>query len=197
MHAQHAHTSGLTYPAGYENGQWRNLRPSVDGTAVPLTYAKGTNDPTLDIFEHDGDLGQVAVHYSADNVDFNEPTAGASAYAAFCKACHTDFHGSSSDANMHDADGWLRHPTADRNIGEAGMAHISSLDQYNSHTNKVKVMVGTAADDYTPSCFSCHKAHGNQNAFGLIYMRGTGTVTEQGDDGNAARDLCRQCHIQG
>ncbi len=37
--------------------------------------------------------------------------------------------------------------------------------------------------ELTPSCMSCHKSHGNQNAFGLIYMVGTGTVTEQGDDG--------------
>ena len=51
--------------------------------------------------------------------------------------------------------------------------------------------------DVTPSCFSCHKAHGNKNPFGLIYMSGTGTVTEQGDTGGRAlEDLCRQCHSQ-
>jgi hypothetical protein len=44
---------------------------------------------------------------------------------------------------------------------------------------------------------SCHKAHGNQNSFGLIYMSGTGTVTEEGDDGVQAKDLCKQCHVQG
>jgi hypothetical protein len=41
------------------------------------------------------------------------------------------------------------------------------------------------------------KGHGNQNAFGLIYMLGTGTVTEQGDDGVDARNMCRQCHGMG
>jgi hypothetical protein len=43
---------------------------------------------------------------------------------------------------------------------------------------------------------SCHKSHGNQNAFGLIFMSGTGTITDNGD-GGAYRDLCRQCHRQG
>ena len=48
----------------------------------------------------------------------------------------------------------------------------------------------------TPSCFSCHKGHGDKNAFGLIFMAGTGTVTEEGDGGQY-RDLCRQCHTEG
>lgn len=44
---------------------------------------------------------------------------------------------------------------------------------------------------------SCHKAHGNRNPFGLIFMTGTGaTVTEDGD-GGVYKDLCRQCHTQG
>jgi len=54
------------------------------------------------------------------------------------------------------------------------------------------------AADNTPSCMSCHKSHGNQNAFGLIYMSGTGTVTEEGDvNGTQSKDLCKQCHVQG
>ena len=51
--------------------------------------------------------------------------------------------------------------------------------------------------DSTPTCVSCHKGHGNQNAFGLIYMAGTGVVTEEGDDGAQAKHLCGQCHVQG
>jgi hypothetical protein len=55
----------------------------------------------------------------------------------------------------------------------------------------------TTDTDLTMSCMSCHKGHGNQNAFGLIYMLGTGTVTEQGDAGVDARNMCRQCHGMG
>jgi hypothetical protein len=91
------------------------------------------------------------------------------------------------------------------NIGESGASatFISSLSQFNGHTNRVKVMDsqglwnGTAADNtVTPSCFSCHKSHGNMNGFGLIFMTGTGTRTEEGD-GGVYKDLCRQCHVQG
>jgi hypothetical protein len=53
----------------------------------------------------------------------------------------------------------------------------------------------------TPSCFSCHKGHGNDNPFGLIFMGGaTATAvtpaTENGDGGNF-RSMCHQCHAQG
>ena len=56
---------------------------------------------------------------------------------------------------------------------------------------------GVANTDLSPSCMSCHKGHGNQNAFGLIYMLGSGTITEEGDNGVDARNLCRQCHGMG
>ena len=88
------------------------------------------------------------------------------------------------------------------NIGAIGGGH-SSLSQYNLHLNKVKVMseVGVwnpAGADVTPSCMSCHKAHGNGRSFGLIYRQGTGTLTEDGDTaGNQLEDLCGQCHVQG
>ena len=40
--------------------------------------------------------------------------------------------------------------------------------------------LGTGANTtVTLSCMSCHKAHGNKNAFGLIFMKGTGTRTEE------------------
>jgi hypothetical protein len=98
---------------------------------------------------------------------------------------------------------WKRHPTADVNIGTPAATFISSLTQFNSHTNRVKVLDsqglwnGTTADNtVTPSCMSCHKGHGNKNPFGLIYMTGTGSPTEDGD-GGVYKDLCRQCHVEG
>jgi len=79
------------------------------------------------------------------------------------------------------------------------------VDLYAAAGNKVKAMNKdgnwNSTDpldhaDTTPSCFSCHKAHGNDNAFGLIFMSGTGTVTENGDNGTMVEDLCGQCHVQ-
>jgi len=48
----------------------------------------------------------------------------------------------------------------------------------------------------TPSCFSCHKGHGNNNTFGLIFMGGNSTISEEGD-GGSFRGMCHQCHSQG
>ncbi len=196
------------------NSNFRNL----NGVITPITYAKGTNDTTKDVFLRSWVLGQISTNYSVGNVDFNEPNTNQSAYGRFCKGCHTDFHGQKGDSNMGGSSGveWLRHPTAGANIGAVGGEH-SSLDTFKNRLYRVQVMSpsgnwgtqgqawGAAPNDLTPSCMSCHKAHGNQNPFGLIYLKGTGTITEEGDaDGNAAassgggaRNLCKQCHVQG
>jgi hypothetical protein len=173
-----------------------------------MTYAVGTNNTALAIFEGSDALGNIPAHYGIANVDFNEPDETKSAYADWCKSCHTSFHGAKGGAevggNATNSE-WLRHPVADVNIGAQTGGH-SKLTTWNKagRANWVKVMSpsgdwGThTLTNLTPSCFSCHKAHGNKNAFGLIYMSGTGTVSEEGDSvGTQARDLCRQCHSQG
>jgi len=76
------------------NASYRNL----DGVICPVTYTKGTNDLTKDVFLRSWTLGDLANNYGVANVDFNEPAATAqnqgSALSKFCKGCHTDFHGS-------------------------------------------------------------------------------------------------------
>ena len=42
---------------------------------------------------------------------------------------------------------------------------------------------------------SCHKAHGNTNAFGLVFQTGAANPGENGD-GTQAKALCGQCHVQ-
>lgn len=194
-------TTGVTYTdladpvTAAANGQWRNLTSKPNGSTTPvrLAYVKGaTNDPNAEIHELDGTLGQISTHYSVDNVVFNMPDTTKSAYADWCKSCHTAFHGNKSTANMYNGTDWVRHPTAD-----ALISTTSTSRWIVSGPNQPKVLVGAAANTFTPSCFTCHKSHGNQNAFGLIYMSGTGTVTEQGDDGTGIRDMCRKCHSQG
>ena len=185
--------------------QYRNLRTSTSLTnkfyQKALTYATGTNVSTAAVYQ------RFARGYTEPDVDFNEPNQNESAYGNWCAACHPTFHGPGGDADMGSAPGgnagrlfpWLRHPVADVNIGQNS---ASMKAQYAGRTNKVKVMDNTGAwgavpdASVTATCFSCHKSHGNQNGFGLIYMSGTGTVTEEGD-GGAYRDLCRQCHTQG
>jgi hypothetical protein len=170
---------------------YRNLRNS--GSLFggdTLTYAIGSNDLTKDVFE------RSAGAYTEADIDFNEPNVAGSKYGQWCQNCHTDFHGAAGSANMGGgAVPYKRHPVMEVNL--------STTARYTTVPNKVKMMdsqglwVGTATNNtLTPSCMSCHKAHGNKNAFGLIYMYGTGTRSEEGDGGQF-RDLCRQCHRQG
>jgi hypothetical protein len=213
-HHQHG-SAGRGFPdtLGGGTGMYRNLRSSAGGVSGHwVTYRVGTNDLTKDVFQKTTGPG-VAAHYEVANVEFNEPDQTKSAYGAWCQGCHTDFHGSSADANMRDpladpGEGWFRHPTGDVNIGAIGGGH-SSLTQFKGNAFRTQVMNNhedrgtqgspwTAAPaDLTPSCFSCHKAHGNMNAFGLIYARGDAALTEEGNTGADARSLCRQCHVQG
>lgn len=192
-HAQHGHKAF----------QYRNLRMFV--STDTLDYAITTNNLNKAAFE------RAPRSYADADVDFNEPHQW-SDYAKWCGGCHTNFHGVGGDANMGSVSGgyvnggipWKRHPVADVNIGAAA-SYVSSLTQFNSHVNRVKVMDsqglwnGTTADNtVTPSCFSCHRSHGDKNPFGLIYLLGNGVnpVTEEGD-GAQYKNLCRQCHVQG
>lgn len=174
--------------------QYRNMRSSTRSTSIwyqkYVTYSIASYDTLSDVYE------PSAADYNDADIQYMEPHTNASAYAAWCKTCHTDFHGSSTDANMNDGSDWVRHPTADVNLGS------SLMTQYGTHTNKVKVMDSShlwtaASTTLTPSCMTCHKSHGNKNAFGLVFMGGTGTVTEEGDGGQLYRSLCKQCHTQG
>jgi hypothetical protein len=204
-HTQHGRSSG-------GNSLYRNANVFVNGSpAVPfMTYAIGTNNTTKDIFERDATNGG-ANHYDYNNVDFNEPATNASGYGQFCQQCHTDFHGSKASTNMKsDAatlDEWLRHPTSDADIGAIGGGH-SSASRFAGRAYKVKVMnpngdwgtYGTANTGVwtsaTPSCMSCHKGHGNNNAFGLIFATGSAAIGEDGDVAAPYKVVCGQCHSQ-
>jgi hypothetical protein len=202
-HHQHGY-GGFGHPDG--GNQYRNLRADPgNGSAKWVTYnwdQIGTNDTTKDVFERN------EAEYDESDVDWNEPDNTESAIGNWCGGCHTNFHGTPGDANTVGGSPsgssyahFLRHPTAGVNIGAIGGGH-SGLGIYNSHTNKVKVMseVGVwdpAGTDVSPTCVSCHKSHGNGNAFGLIYRSGTGTLTENGDsNGTQLENLCGQCHTQ-
>jgi hypothetical protein len=195
-------------PHGIET-QFRNLwTTDIPGDKFEnkvVSFAFGsTNDLTKDVWLHDGI--DASYRYGIAGTDFNEPDPTKSHYGDWCASCHGDFHGSGGSANVGGASGgdaggnpWVRHPSADVNIG-AHSPDMSSLAQFQSHANRVKAMSSSGnwstGADVTPSCFSCHKAHGNKNPFGLIYMSGTGVVTEEGDSGTSNRDTCRQCHVQ-
>ena len=190
------------------NAYYRNTRSRGVASAARhyISYAVGTNNTAMAVFESSTGL---ASHYSVDNIDFNEPYQDSSAYAAYCKDCHTDFHGNSTNDNMYNLtdSAWVRHPTAGANIGVAATSRGPA--RFPNRLYRVKVMSSTGdwgtqgqawttnvPTDLTPSCFSCHKGHGNQNAFGLIFATGNAAIGEQGD-GGSFKVTCQQCHGVG
>lgn len=217
-HAAHGGGAGANHSD--PQGSYRNLGGygTGPGSSAGIRYARvDQGDPLTDAWVvEDVSSGVAAGHYGVTGIAFREADQTKSGYADFCKGCHSDFHGDVGGAEIGgtgtapDVEGFIRHPTNGVDIGAIGGGH-SRLEVFAGHTNQVHVMSAlatkagsyTAAEtDLTPSCMSCHKGHGNQNAFGLIFMSGTGTVTEQGDDATLAgtggvRALCKQCHGQG
>jgi len=185
-------------------GQWRNLSYRPGGTTGKYVNYEKSSEP-VDLTK-DVKWRLSSAHadgaYETDNVDFYEPVINASRYGAWCQGCHTNFHGNSSDPNMANADGWIRHPAAEADLGTTGAA------DFGSHAYRPQVMSanGTwgvqgdstfaAPTDLTPSCFTCHKSHGNGNSFGLLYMTGRAPRSENGD-GTKITVTCKICHRQG
>jgi predicted CXXCH cytochrome family protein len=184
---------------------YKNLRAvraldtyGVFDALLGVTYDKSSGN-SKDVFLHYGDGSDtVSKRYSVGSMDFNEPASGKSGMGEFCAMCHGLFHGASTDGYMKSTGGWLRHPTADANISAIS---DSPYLPYSGIDYKVKVMDsdGDWANpdgDETPTCTTCHKAHGNNRPFGLIYAKGDDALGEDGD-GTQLRDLCKQCHVQG
>ncbi len=223
-HEPHGAVGGaLDLSAVAVDSQYRNLRANPGaGTLLGVTYnndalnlpealnaVPATNVTGKDVFLRDWDKTDLPGTNGVAALDFNEPVASNSAIGRWCNGCHVDFHGSSTDSNMKQVGGeWVRHPTADVNIGPSSHSSLARYFDVASKVNYVKVMDpdgywegenGNSDDStgLTPTCISCHKSHGNKNPFGLIYMGATGTASEEGTTTGTAQDLCQQCHIQG
>lgn len=187
-------------------GTYRNLIGNVRQVTYVAGNLEGGNNLNVDVYERDDDIE----HYSWNNIDYNEPLNTGSAYADFCAMCHSNFHGAVGGAEIGGDTGtlheFLRHPNQEVNIGGQPSHGHSNLGVWDGNTVRVKAMSetgdwATAGNaTMTPSCFSCHKSHGNQNSFGLIYMDGTALpadVTEEGIVGAHDYDTCKNCHVQG
>ncbi len=211
---------------------YRNLGPRV--AAVQPLYKFGTtNDVTKDVWinadntaytPNSGNATTFNPLYANANVSYNrtDPAAptGATTVSSnrmdsFCSSCHGNFHGGTGDANIGGtASGtgftdFIRHPTGRQVIGASALGGQSSLTRYAAATATTKVKVYSSVAGYTdatPGCVTCHKAHGNQNPFGLIFLaRAAASVDEQGGFGatqtqtqmTGYRNLCGQCHGQG
>lgn len=202
--------------------QWGSAGPSgFRATLQPTEAVSTTFDATKDVNIGyagpyvPGDTANFAGYYGAGAIKYAKSNPAGAAGAnqvsnridAFCGACHGAFHGGADknrsattfDANINPGGlGFVRHPTATITMGS------SNASTYN---NAAKVgwqkaplyLTGTATTDVqnsTPGCISCHKAHGNSNPFGLLYI-GAGALTEEGSASGTFVNLCHQCHGMG
>jgi len=172
-------------------------------------------------------LEKSAHTYDNDNVQYMEVDQTRSAYGEWCGTCHGNFHGNLTSTNIEQAGVVVRHPTAGVDFSAGTGANSWKITDA---THRLKVMdkagqwatAGTASADMTPSCFTCHKSHGNQNRFGLIFVVPQGdasgptaalpagstidprlltatrsaNMTEEGDGGQV-REMCKNCHGMG
>ncbi len=229
-HAQHGPTTAYRNLGPYSLGaSAANFRPTYE--INPYNYGFDlSKDVWIHVSGYAPNTGSAATFnpfYDSANILFyrNDVTVGITKTSnrmdTFCGGCHGDFHGGPADTNIGATaaalDGFLRHPTSQVTIGDSaaqGYGGHSSLSRFQANTTKVKVYSSTYVTggfsptyaDATPGCVSCHKAHGNQNPFGLIFLNGNAaSVGEEGgyaagqttDLAQGYRNLCGQCHVQG
>jgi Doubled CXXCH motif (Paired_CXXCH_1) len=202
------------------------------GNARPTYVIGTTNDTTKDVWvniaapytPNSGSAATFNPYYDTANVSYNrnDATVGVTKTSnrmdTFCASCHGNFHGGPGDtdigASVAALDGFIRHPTSQTTIGAAGAQGFgghTALSRYTAATTKLKVYASDRVgySDATPGCISCHKAHGNQNPFGLVFLHRTaaavgeqgGYATGQTEVANGYqvgyRNMCGQCHSQG
>jgi cytochrome c553 len=190
---------GTSGPGGVS--MYRNLNPKPGSSSlalgVALSYSVHPTSPDLTAQVWERGVGR----YDEASVEWCEPNSQASAIATWCAGCHSVFHNSGSTPSQN-----LEHASSRENL-EGDMYRIyrtgSTSGVPPQGQNKiawVKVLSrlggwnGAALNnDATPTCITCHKAHGNGNPDGLIYRRGTLPATEDGG-GTSVQDLCNQCH---
>lgn len=194
-------------------------------------------DPAYDVNEFGGgrNYDQNAIAYGAANGSTN----GQYKMNQFCSACHGQFHDAGVTRNYGaDGVAFQRHPTDSvtftsnalvntdaaitgahggfRNIlgtmaasGSTGVKVIFKDNTATLDTGTGRATVVAGSSQMTIGCLTCHKAHGNQNSYGLIFYGDYTTgasgstynlVTDTSENGNGnpnVRSLCIQCHSMG
>ena len=186
-------------------------KPGYSAGAVKPTQTKAAAfDPNADVTILNGNTyvfgsGNLQSYYGRQAVVYAKAASPLAAYNGaqasnrldnFCGVCHGAFHGGDkvNPDNVSQGGGassaFLRHPTGLVTIGTfANATAASNLKVYQAAATQ------TAATD-SPGCLTCHKAHGNNNPFGLIYPSPTGADTTEEGNGSY-KTLCKSCHSMG
>lgn len=190
----------------------------------PTRNVSTTFDATKDVNINKANfVPGTADYYDASNISYGKfatAVVGQSStnnrFDTFCAACHGQFHGGATGqgttATTLDTNGnvfddaaklFVRHPTAGVVMGTSNAQVYDGTSTrypagYKATWQKAPLYLPAANDfaNATPGCVSCHKAHGNNNPFGLLYI-GDGALTENGSVNGTYVSLCHQCHAMG
>jgi hypothetical protein len=214
---------------------YRNLGST--GPSYSIVSSGTAIDPTVDVTEFGGK------NYNQGGIFYGQATGGLNyKMNLLCEKCHGNFH-SSSGVLKAEGTGTVfqRHPTDGVGFTSGGLVTIQASSHGGfknllgaqsatlGNSTNVKVIFKGAANktsdgravpgtsEMTIGCLTCHKAHGNQNSYGLIFygdaagsavsatnaLATTATyspvadTTEEGNGVHNVRQLCIQCHSPG
>ncbi|HUK36852.1 MAG TPA: cytochrome c3 family protein [Vicinamibacterales bacterium] len=186
--------------------------PGYSSAALSISETKGAFNAATDVTILGGDSyvfgsGNLATYYGRDSIVYAKAASpivwngvtSSNHYDQFCGTCHYNFHGSGpagvhgagGDATVSDGTAFVKHPTGVVTIGSFSNATLAS----NLKVYQAAAAANAATD--SPGCISCHKAHGNNNPFGLIFPTSKGKDKTEEGDGGAYRNLCQACHGMG
>ncbi len=194
------------------NKFYRNLTKSPgNATGKKVTYSKGSGYSGTKAIQQISS-SPLSTHYAASNIFYRQTTVGTTddGLSEWCSGCHDNIHGQGGNVNMGGSasgdtasagDEWLRHPTRDVTMSEgSNNKHIDSTHWFSSLSSRVPVVSpsgvipGTSTgSDNEVFCGSCHKAHGSDQKFGLLYDNDSTSARE---DGSSMLQTCQQCHYK-
>jgi len=171
----------------------------LENTANPSGLFNMADNTFRDVYE----LGSG--NYDQDGVLLNRPNLAKSGFGLWCGKCHVDLHGSPGGTEVGGTlgtsgrySGFYRHPTSGVNLRSTWNSTLYRVraEAPNQEWGTQGTAIATMPTNMGLTCLSCHKAHGTNRQFGLIYALGNAPLGENGD-GTTAKHLCRQCHGQG
>lgn len=168
------------------NTNYRNLKDLAGDGSSAISYATTTNDATKDVFQ------AKIKKFDVTDVSYNLPDGASSHYEQFCVSCHTNVHSNSSTGGD-----WLKHPTVgySKAYTTGTVSPLKTLGGQPIGGQTEPIVAGQA------SCVTCHKAHGSDHTFGLIYDNRTTAALEDSPatptGSNSIRMTCKHCHDKG
>ncbi|MGA1864336.1 MAG: hypothetical protein ACMUHX_04675, partial [bacterium] len=198
---------------------YRNLKTNP-GSASDITVTYETSE----VYSGEAAIQQlidtpIKEKYKVSNIKHRQSESGSNyGLSAWCAGCHMDFYGAGGDVNMGGStsgdtrgntfDTWIRHPTkgitlsegvtnghidgtAENGLGYWWSSNILSRPPYISPSGYIG---SKSSSDNETGCISCHKAHGSDKLYCLIFDN---PETPDLEDGVRMVETCQACHLTG